>query len=60
MEFYAAEIEGEILLIGMVAILGAFFYYKLDLMMQLMAKNNELLEKLVGQETGSKDDNKDK
>jgi hypothetical protein len=47
MEFYAAEIEGEILLIGMVAILGAFFYYKLDLMMQLMAKNNELLEKLI-------------
>ncbi len=43
---YAAEMEGELLLIGIIAIIGAFIYHKLDKMMQLQGKGNELLEKL--------------
>ena len=51
MEFlYPAEMEGELLLIGIIAILGAFIYHKLDKMMQLQNKTNKLLEKLAGEE----------
>jgi dolichol kinase len=39
--------EGELLLIGVIAIIGAFIYYKLDLWMQLHEKTNKLIEKLI-------------
>ena len=61
--WYSAEIEGELLIIGVIAIIGAFLYYKLDMWMRLHERTNELLEKLVGEkdagasETGSNDKN---
>ena len=54
---YAAEMEGELLLIGLIAIIGAFLYHKLDKMMQLQEKSNELLEKIVNQ--GKKEEKKE-
>jgi len=50
--WYSAEIEGELLIIGVIAIVAAFVYHKLDKWMQLHEKTNELLENLL-EEKGS-------
>jgi len=57
--WYSAEIEGELLLIGIVSIIGAFIYYKLDMWMGVHERTNELLEKLLekdGAEASEKGD----
>ena len=56
--WYSAEMEGELLLIGIVAIVAAFIYYKLDKMMQLQERTNELLEKIVDGKSGGEEEAK--
>jgi hypothetical protein len=55
--WYSVEMEGELLLIGLIAIIGAFVYHKLDKMMQLQERTNSLLERLV---TAKDENDKDK
>jgi preprotein translocase subunit YajC len=45
--FQLSEADGEMLIIGLVAIIAAMTYHKLDQMMKLQERTNELLAKLA-------------
>jgi len=47
--FQLSEADGELLIIGLVAIIAAMIYHKLDQMMKLQERTNELLEKRSGE-----------
>ena len=53
--WYSAEMEGELLLIGIIAIVAAFIYHKLDKMMQLQERSNELLERIADGKSGGEE-----
>jgi len=45
--FQLSEADGEMLLIGLLAMIAAMIFYKLDQMMQVQSRTNDLLAKLV-------------
>ena len=45
--FFLSSADGEMLVVGLLAMLGAMIFYKLDQMMKLQEKTNELLAKSV-------------